>query len=633
MEDYYILVTWRRQAFAALLALVVILTLLEGHMEAQWTSSRRNMAGMRIKEKKDHQQRQSVPRMRGPSRNNINNVSAAVVHKKKNDTRPLKTGLKKQPNRTESSNETNFALLKDGPLPHNSRARSTSSILKKQPKRTRSFKNRGRSSSSPSFASLQSSFNNALQAMVQRGAMNSNISSRDQVLQHGFPRLWEPCVLLERLLVANNKTLEVVVLGGSASARPARDCTVEQEMPAQYSNLLQQRLSTMHSSSDDDDTLPKFRIINRAQGSMSSTTNALLMDQLIDPLTTDVIVWEFYINDECGAQGGGPSEQVRKLEFWLTRVQAIFAQAGRPPPPIILLYLWPKGAGNRLKRNETNTLKKVDPKGSLLVIDDHSYYRGWDIAVLNVAAAVDTSTVLANPSLLFDDAHHPSCTGVNLIADMLQHVFVTNLAAEQCSTTTTNGKIQQQHKRDGYGRPPHVGNMDSRWELLWTDLFRQNARLGSLTAWEPRIHHNASNLQVENMAEIYHWPNKTLVGKANPGRQDRKYAFVLPTCQTQEPLNITLLEPNLKWLGMSLTGNHIWLSLNHNKPVKLPEPDTSWNFANVFINQWIPVRQEVGEADKYVLSLCSSDSESIAYFQHLVGVSIPNDSDSFSGVS
>jgi hypothetical protein len=78
----------------------------------------------------------------------------------------------------------------------------------------------------------------------------------------------------------------------------------------------------------------KFRILNHSQGGQESTTNALLLDQLIDPNGTDVIIWEFSLNDMA------LTVQERKLNFWLLRVRTFFVQAGRlPPPPFACLLL------------------------------------------------------------------------------------------------------------------------------------------------------------------------------------------------------------------------------------------------------------------------------------------------------
>ena len=98
--------------------------------------------------------------------------------------------------------------------------------------------------------------------------------------------------------------LELVVLGGSASSRPGDDCAWTQEegkRAGRYSSLLQQRLqeetanATSQTSANDSDG-HSIDVINRAQGSTESSINALLLDEVVDPNTTDIIVWEYLIN-------------------------------------------------------------------------------------------------------------------------------------------------------------------------------------------------------------------------------------------------------------------------------------------------------------------------------------------------
>jgi len=145
------------------------------------------------------------------------------------------------------------------------------------------------------------------QEQASQTTMDYEFSSRDYVLKHGFPRTWGPCAL-ERVLQtkrANMITeLEVVVLGGSASARPGNNCTttlagtnIEDLRSGRYSSLLQQRFDDQidYYENQKGPTI-RFQIQNRAQGAQTSTTNALLLDEMIDPNTADVVIWEFLLN-------------------------------------------------------------------------------------------------------------------------------------------------------------------------------------------------------------------------------------------------------------------------------------------------------------------------------------------------
>ena len=134
----------------------------------------------------------------------------------------------------------------------------------------------------------------ALQRMKERGAMYTAFSTPDSVLKHGFPRRWDSCTL-ERIFQQKETgtELEIVVVGASASSL------------GNWSRLLQQQLDVESeideqknngNSTEGVNFQMNFKIHNRAQGSTGSVDNALILDENVSPDTTDVIVWEFYIN-------------------------------------------------------------------------------------------------------------------------------------------------------------------------------------------------------------------------------------------------------------------------------------------------------------------------------------------------
>lgn len=331
------------------------------------------------------------------------------------------------------------------------------------------------------------------------------------------------------------------------------------------------------------------------------------------------------------AGGGGKAEQVRKLDFWLTRVQALFAQAGKPPPPIIINYLWGINYGYRLRHG---TLKNVDHNplqytGALI----DSYRRlGWEIAVMNVGAAVNTEAVLAQPDLLFDDGSHPSCSGTHFIADMLAHLFYSNLAS-QCPA------VDHANEAPNVDRPSHDSMVPIHNQIapntttqkvdgLWEDLFRSDAVVGSLTAWEPQLG-NTSILRVHNPQDVLGWERQNQ-GKAVPAREDRKIAYSIPQCQDDngqsQQLSLTLLEPGLAWLGLGQQGT-IEVRINS---IPIPfKKIAGWCLCAPYVKQWIHVLDHVQKADNYVVSLCHNgkpkDQSNLGF---LVGVSLPDDSSS-----
>ena len=150
-----------------------------------------------------------------------------------------------------------------------------------------------------------------LQSMDERKAFETTFSNRRDTLQQGFLRSWEPCVLeriiqqKEMLLGTNNtssRSLNVVVVGGSASARPANKCQLPNNVSTsgRYSDRLEWNLQKEHPVERRDsgsyNIFPHFQVFNRAQGTCGSTVNAILIDNLIEASTTDVVIWEFLIN-------------------------------------------------------------------------------------------------------------------------------------------------------------------------------------------------------------------------------------------------------------------------------------------------------------------------------------------------
>jgi hypothetical protein len=155
------------------------------------------------------------------------------------------------------------------------------------------------------------------------------------------------------------------------------------------------------------------------------------------------------------------------------------------------------------------------------LIDKHRAM-GWDIAVINVGGSVNKTAVASDPSLMFDDNHHPSCEAVKLIADMMQHVLYSNLAtsctidaAKQCSTDMP--QPESQPSVNPWSTQPGVPKEGG---LLWADLYREDAVFGSISLIKPSLD-NVTNLRAASLDHVWSWP-VMLTGDIGPGRQDRK---------------------------------------------------------------------------------------------------------------
>jgi len=243
---------------------------------------------------------------------------------------------------------------------------------------------------------------------------------------------------------------------------------------------------------------------------------------------------------------------------------------------------------------------------------------GWDIQVVNVGAAVNSTVLARNVKYLFDDNHHPGCNGVHLISDLIQHAIYTNLAA---TCPTNPPALPTEH----FPIPAHkeiLGDVSPQWNDLWTDLFRHDARIGSYTPWKPTA--NITDLHLANRQAIDEFETYNL-GKSSIFRTDRKPGYIIPSCKNAStpPINFVLDEPDLKWIGLSHDmDNTLRVSIN-NMTVKVKD-DASWNIAGkVWFRQWIhlPTRK-VPQADSYTLTLCKRVDAFVGLL-HIVAVMLP----------
>jgi hypothetical protein len=289
----------------------------------------------------------------------------------------------------------------------------------------------------------------------------------------------------------------------------------------------------------------------------------------------------------------------------------------------MLNMLWGNNVVADKKRLNDNPVPNISPL--LQAYQD----LGWDIAVIHVGAAIENVAAFTmNPTLVVDDIHHPSCASCHLIADMIKVAMYTNFV-EECTVDMVERK-NTLHNGNKNRIPPHTniyGEMDSSWHDLWTDLFRDDVVIGSLTAWEPKIP-NTTNLRLGNAAKVFTWPFENL-GKAAPGRKDRKYAHVVPKCSSEfSPFTVLLLEPDLKWLALSLSGEVDLAKVSINGILlQKPERPTFWTFGggvrDYIKDGWYQILDQVEKADSYELSLCHN-SEDPMYNSFVIGVMVPN---------
>lgn len=445
-----------------------------------------------------------------------------------------------------------------------------------------------------------------LQEMQTNRVFEAPFTTPQKVMLSGFPTAWNQCALERRFQQEPGSHLHVSVVGGSTAARPGNNCPdPTTQTDGRYSALLDQKLQPHQDL--------KFSVRNLAQGGTTSVVASFLLDGLIDPLETDIIVWDFLVNDT--AYNGGMQETVRKLDFFLTRVQKLYAHAKRPPPPIVLLYLWRDQPRNWLINNSS-----LNGKVGMELVQKYIDL-GWNIAIVNVGATIASASLRDNPDLLLDDNHHPSCKGTNLIADMIRHLFYTNI--QQC---TLEALQLQPPLGDNtlLEVPPHAqtwAETTTPRKELWNDLFE--GKVGSISAWVPQTPSRTTLLKVESLHAIDRW-QKRVLEKADGGRDDRKFGFLLPKCLASGFLLLPLKEPNLRWLGFSLEDD-TKLEIN-SKPVPTTK-DATWNFGVTRITHWIQITPEM-QSTSYEIMLCNTiDNQGIdRHLQYIIGVSVEDPS-------
>ncbi|CAB9515763.1 unknown protein [Seminavis robusta] len=457
----------------------------------------------------------------------------------------------------------------------------------------------------------------ALQKLESDSVLTTKFTQRQRVLDKGYPVQWSPCVL-ERIL-RHGRRLRVTVVGGSMAARAGQQCSStatnnNNPLEGRYSDLLEQRFR-------NKDAAFEMKVQNVAQGATTSVLSALQLDTLIIPEQTDVIIWDHAPNDSPlweEMNRGGTEEEIRKLDFWLTRVRLLYAQNGKPPPPLILLHWWPpewfKQKNGMLVDLDSHTRDHV---GALI----QSYRTaGWEIAVVDVGAPIEvTPSLQKHHRMLHDDPVHPSCLMTNFVADMLQHAFYSNWPSSgSCPLPTSKTAASITNSW-----PPHKSiAWYDRDQALWTDLFHENAKIASLNSWEPKV--RLSSLQIGHRQEIATtWPTVTWE-QTDELRADRKNGFVLPACDKGNRTVQILNEPDMKWLGVSLLrGNKLIVNdLLVDVPAREPKDDP-YAWPHHHLSRWIRLPDHVPKSDSYNVSMCCNWKKGTSFFQFLIAVSLP----------
>ena len=516
---------------------------------------------------------------------------------------------------------------------------------------------------------LRQASQKALQRMEERKAFVTPYATRQSVLQHGFLTQWEDCTIHNLLeskqqRTANNNNnndsslevvIRVVVLGGSCSARAANNCTDEtgELLTGRYSNVLQKLLNgdrhhANHNKNGKNNISLEVQIYNMAQGSTNSMLNGATLDTLVDPTQADILVWEFSPNEGWGKDRSDP----RKLQFWLTRVQALFQQRGMPLPPIFVIFLWERNIGLPKKRQILlSGGLSASGKNALPFLEYYKqdYEPRWNIHAINIGATAVNLTALADdPTMLIDDEIHPNCHTVHLMADMIQHALHSNVAncndvGSRSSNINNDSSMAKKpmHVSLNYTvippPPPPAQELEQNPILneLWNLMIDPTVRVSSFTPWEPNV--GRSTLHVHNLTHIQNtWPT-LMTEKTYRWRDDRKKGYALPYCEDTERSaadgttpsrpTITLLEPQLAFLGIGITKKGLIRAFINGMEVEMAE---NRKFRGVlgfgYLNRWVQIpssSEGVPAASNYAIAFCDAGGRGKASLRQLVAVIRP----------
>lgn len=324
------------------------------------------------------------------------------------------------------------------------------------------------------------------------------------------------------------------------------------------------------------------------------------MDEIVDTETTDVVIWEFAINDALGGCTGKAKRTEKNLremmDLWLWRLVQHFETAGRRVPPIVLLYLWDSGGIN------DGFVQQSAYEAQMAVVD---YYQrsGLQISVVNVGGAVNGTDVAQSKTNLLDDCHHPNCDASHFIAEMLRHALYHDISSclnQQSSRDNKENRIMQ-------SLTPFTSIADQQDQAILGAMLGKG-QIGSLMQWQPQ--NGTSRLTIANESNT---ETEAMHGsKTSATRSDRKVSYKLEVCPTTT--SFLLREPHLEWLGLGVCGGswkrhafkgQIQVSINGNA-ASLVNDTYSLEMETIRnVDYWLRVADIVSKAPQYEIEVCN----------------------------
>eukprot|EP00747_Dinoflagellata_sp_TGD_P221642 gnl/TRDRNA2_/TRDRNA2_93436_c0_seq1.p1 gnl/TRDRNA2_/TRDRNA2_93436_c0~~gnl/TRDRNA2_/TRDRNA2_93436_c0_seq1.p1 ORF type:complete len:539 (-),score=57.96 gnl/TRDRNA2_/TRDRNA2_93436_c0_seq1:49-1665(-) len=297
------------------------------------------------------------------------------------------------------------------------------------------------------------------------------------------------------------------VVGGSSTAGAGLEKGEENWFEIAQKNWTQLIPSRAHNRMKVEHVQPTFR--NAAQGETDSMWATLLFDSVIGTGETDVLFWEYAINDAAGGSTGKPATDKERMR---ESMDLFISMASKLPrnPALVFVYLWDadqdfsyEGFFSSALEYQEEVIKRFADAG---------------LDVLVVPAAPAMRQARAGKDMR---QHHPGGAGHQAIADLvLQEVYKAAMSAEK-------GCSQEEHRFITQS----LAVKPSKSSAILEELYTMPSK--SATAVEPRFGQNSVDTLACSLTGCVQ-PSVTSWGGMEFSRKDRKFSWFIPVCQAAD---------------------------------------------------------------------------------------------------
>lgn len=395
----------------------------------------------------------------------------------------------------------------------------------------------------------------------------------------------------------STKNITVTVNGGSASAGGGH---IKREN--RYHSYFTKYLEELRNDSS-------FRInaADRSHGGRHSLHSAVFNQNFI-PAQTDVLIWEFAINDfgyhhDSGSQEDRIQQERSMMIAWLREVEKITPE----PPKVILLYLWKAPFDINEDKNIINP-----------VFESHSLRtlaKEFDFIVghVNVAAYLDEQRKITfedKKRLFLIDMHHPNNAGHLMVSFLL-----LNLLKSPDKRTNLISHDQSKHKSSTVEKYNWFCGDDTEDKRFVRDRIVQSddsgwiSPLGTVTLEKPAntwIRPGSKQLVFTSSEE------QKVLGKQDPVRGDRRGSVSIACCNHSSRNKYTSISISKKadpmenvraiFLGMGIGFSDmnkmkVYIDSNnehvHGRLIRVPHSwPCFWNWRDIYDSWWFAFSEE-----------------------------------------